>query len=352
MIVSFEGVAQQVPQRTAYENALSEISGMLTDSLPGSFKRAVFLVENSYLGNLSYEKYEQNIKFQGDLCKQIAAQSNLIYDGTDKAEVSKYAAVFRLMTDSIRFQLDSSRHFVTIPYTYDFNDFLGEGHWENMLVTKLLRTRSGNCHSMPFLYKILCEEIGAKAYLSMAPNHIYIKQRTKKSGWFNTELTSRYFPMDAWIMASGYISLTAVQNKIYMDTLGLKQSLAVCLIDLAKGYERVFPNEVEFVEKCAEIAIRYYPTYVNALILQAEMKKRRFEDRMISAGVSYAVDLFYDAKAKQEFEYMEKLYFDIHKLGYRMMPKEMYISWLAELSKEKEKYANKEIIGKLKSVDK
>jgi len=33
--------------------------------------------------------------------------------------------------------------------------------------------------------------------LSLAPNHIYIKNYSEKIGWYNTELTSATFPTDA-----------------------------------------------------------------------------------------------------------------------------------------------------------
>ena len=79
-----------------------------------------------------------------------------------------------------------------------------------------MATRKGNCHSLPFLYKILAEELGAKANLALAPNHIYIKHWNEKDGWYNTELTSGIFPIDSWLMASGYIHLDAVANKLYM----------------------------------------------------------------------------------------------------------------------------------------
>ena len=83
------------------------------------------------------------------------------------------------------------------PYSYDFTDFDGKEDWRQMFVIKLLQTHSGNCHSLPFLYKILIEENGEKANLALATNHIYIKHQIKKSGWYNTELTSGIFPIDA-----------------------------------------------------------------------------------------------------------------------------------------------------------
>lgn len=218
-----------------------------------------------------------------------------------------------------------------------------------MFVTKLLKTHSGNCHSLPFLYKILCEELGEPAWLAMAPNHIYIKLWSKSTGWFNTELTSGYFPIDAWIMASGYIHLNAVQNRVYMDTLSSKQSIAVCLIDLAKGFEKKVGKNAsaDFVGECADLALQYYPYYANALLLKAETMKVVFEQKMKGIGAKYPVDALSNPDAKKMFDEMEKLYLHIHQVGFRMMPKEMYLSWLSELKEQKEKYSNTNILNKL-----
>jgi hypothetical protein len=56
------------------------------------------------------------------------------------------------------------------PYAYDFEDFSGQKDFSKMFVTKLLRTKKGNCLSFPLLYEILCDELGAKSYLALAPN--------------------------------------------------------------------------------------------------------------------------------------------------------------------------------------
>jgi hypothetical protein len=128
-----------------------------------------------------------------------------------------------------------------------------------------------------------------------------------------------------------------------MDTLSVKQSLAVCLTDLAKGYERKFPNDPNFVLKAVELALSYYPLYTNALLLKAETMKKQFEKKMTTANAEYASQLFNNPEAKEQFDKMEKLYFYIHQTGYRMMPKEMYVDWLLDLKKHKEKYQNKEI---------
>lgn len=333
-------------RQKGYDNAFTELNGMLSDSIPLSFKRAVFVSENAYLDSqLDFEKFNAYIKFLTSKVSIIASQSDLLYNESDKESVKKYAAVFRLMTDTIKFYQDSSTFYETKPFRYDFDDFWGEKDWRKMFVSKLLTTNTGNCHSLPFLYKILCEEMGEKAYLAMAPSHTYIKLKCKKLGWYNTELTSRNFPIDAWIMASGYVPLVAVQNRIYMDTLSDKQSIAVCLIDLAKGYEKKFGTyaDAKFILKCCDLALQYYPQYVSGLILKAETTKKQFEQLMKKYSATYPADIFEIPEAKAMFDEMQNLYAYIHELGYRKMPAQMYLDWLANLNKEKEKYLNKEI---------
>ena len=280
------------------------------------------------------------------------ASASLNYNEKDKEKILKNFAVFKLMTDTNQYYIDNTSYVITNPYTYDFDDFWGERDWTKMFVLKLISTNKGNCHSLPFLYKILCEELGTEAYLAMAPNHIYIKQYSNAIGWYNTELTSGQFPIDAWIMASGYIHLSAIQNGVYMDTLSTKQSLAVCLTDLAKGYERKFPGELDFIVRCVDMALKHYPMYTNALILQAETLKKKFENSMADAGAKYPSQMFKKPEEKELFDKMEKSYFHIHQIGYRMMPKEMYVNWLVDLKKNKEKYQNKEMLNNFNSSKK
>lgn len=318
---------------------------MMNDSIPLNFKEAVFVVENAFLdGKLDHDKFNSLVNNLAKRCQLIADQSILDYKGRDVAIVKKYASVFRLMTDTIQFTTDSLDHF-TIPYKYDFDDFMGEKDWSKMFVFKLLTTHTGNCHSLPFLYKILCEELGVKAYLSMAPNHIYIKLRCEKIGWYNTELTSGYFPIDAWIMASGYVHLTAVQNRIYMDTLSDKQSIAVCITDLVQGYQRKHGEKANYDDAISmlDFALRFYPNYINALLLKAETMKKKFELEMRLAGAQYPSDIYNKPDVHELYNDMQNLYFHIHRLGYRKMPPNMYLDWLADLKVEKQKFLNQKV---------
>ncbi len=328
-----------------YNQAFSELNNMLNGKSILNFKKAVFISENVYFNNtMNYEAFNSEIEDLSKMINALIKRENLIYAFDDSAKIKKHAAIFTLMKDSIKIYMDSSHFYYHQPFSYDFDDIWGSDDWSKMFVSKLLETGKGNCHSLPFLYKILAQELNEEAYLSFAPNHIYIKIRSKKDGWYNTELTSGYFPIDAWLMASGYIHLSAIQNAIYMDTLSNQQSIAVCLFDLAKGYEKKnIPNNEEFILQCCDTALKYYPNYINALLLKAETKKKIFQAIMQKQNATYPKEVFSNPKAKELFDEMQNLYTSIHKLGYRSMPKEMYLDWLVSLKTEKEKYQNKNI---------
>lgn len=344
--VCFCFVLKAQNEKEIYEQAFQKINCMLNETCSLSFKEAVFIVENAYYSNqLSRTNFDNKIQFQKRFINSFIASRELLYGHPDKEEVEKHAAIFYVMTDTIPVQLENDEIGYHIPFSYDFNDIWGHKDWTNMFVSKLLDTKKGNCHSLPFLYKILADELGAKAYISIAPNHFYIKQQNKADGWYNVELTSGMFPIDSWLMASGYIHLDAIVNKLYMDILDEKQMITLCLIDLAKGYERKLVTEanLQFVLKCCDTTLNYYPYYINALILKAETKKKLFEILMDKNEVMYPSQIFHIPEAKELFNEMTLLYGQIHELGFRKMPEEMYLDWLTSLKEEKHKYENKNI---------
>ncbi len=317
-----------------YQSAYVTINNMLIGNEPVSFKKAVFITENAYYHNeMSYESFNTYIQYLVKISEAYRKANSLKdYNFSDSTELAISASVFKIMKDSI---YDTRGNLVLKPFIYDFDDSFAENNWSKMFVTKLLITHTGNCHSLPFLYKILCEEQGVKAYLAYAPNHIYIKQRNKKDGWYNSELTSGQYPIDAWVIASGYVSTETIKNSLYMDTLSQKQSLAQCLIDLARGYERIKKeNAFDFVNMCYNTALKYNPNYVEALLYKSETLKKQY-DNYNSIGIA--------SKALEIYPEMQTAYVKLAKLGYREIPEEMYYQWINSLTTDKEKYQNKQI---------
>ena len=328
-----------------HEKSLTELNKMLNGGIVSNFKKAVFIIENVFFdGNLLETTFESDLSVLLILTKARYKNLKMGYVLKDSLKIRQYASLFKVLTDtSIVTSAKGSVYFM--PFSYDFEDMFGEKDWSNMFVTKLLATHKGNCHSMPYLYKILCDELGIPCHLALAPNHIYIKHRSEKVGWYNTELTSGSFPIDAWIMASGYIPLEAIQNGIYMDALDDKKCITLCVYDLAKGFDRKYPdNDGTFIIKCCDLALEHFPNFINAMILKAETRKRQFELLMKAKNISTPKELRQQKEGKELWNDMNSLYAQIHKLGYRAMPEKMYVDWLVSLKKEREKYGNKQVM--------
>lgn len=325
-----------------YNDAYNEIEQMLNGYRQLDFKRAVFVTENAYFKDgLNYEVFNKNIQLSKQMCLRIIERNNSSgYKYSDSLKVLKNFAIYSFIKDTLTL-LSGEK---LLPIAYDFNDFFGQTDWSKMFVVKVLETGTGNCHSLPYLYKILANELNAEAYLSLAPNHIYLKHRSKGLGWYNTELTSGEFPTDAWIKASGYISIESIKSGIYMDTLSQSQSVALCAYDLAKGYLAQTNNYSDgFVIKCCDISLKYHSNNINAIILKAETLRK-----------SYAVESKKGNRenASSTFEEMQSLYLLGLKLGYREMPKEMYLAWLKSVKEQKEKFNNSEIYNNFKTSKK
>lgn len=332
---------QDISQRKAnYDSALTVIKKLVEDNDPKGFKKAVFITEYVYTDRqLDYFKFDNYIYHLSLLCRKWEAVNPMKnYNYPDSNNLKINYAIYNLMKDTIRMMVGDIPEIINYPYTYNFNDFFGHQDWSNMFVSKLLITHKGNCHSLPYLYKILADELDASCWLALAPNHIYIKNRCKKSGWYNTELTSGVFPIDAWIMGSGYIPLEAVQNGIYMDTLSKRQAIALCMLDLAKEYEHEIRNyEDGFILRCCDLSLQYFPLNIQAMLLKAETLKRIYTGQKEGK----------QNKARETFAQMEGIYVRLTELGYREMPEKMYLDWLQSVNKEK--YSNQSLQTRQKS---
>lgn len=324
-------------EKQDYSNALDTLSSLLKANNPKTFKLAVMVTENAYL-HRSINLDEINKAF--DLLSALAlnwAQNNHIldYNAADSAQMLLNRAVFQVLKDTL--EVSSKDGIVRFrPFEYNFDDYNGKQDWSNTFVSTLLATHKGNCHSLPYLYKILADEIGAKCWLALAPNHMYIKNRSVRDGWFNTELTSGEFPIDAWLTTTGYIPLKAIQTGLYCDTLGNQQSIALCVLDLAKAYEKETKNYYDgFILQCCDLVLKYHSTNVQALLLKAETLKRIYQQQSIQRLT----------EAENTYNDMEGLYVHLYDMGYREMPDKMYQEWLLSLKNHKDKYSNKRVSG-------
>lgn len=307
-----------------YLEAFSDINSMLLNNDSLDFKKAIYLTENAYFDNsLNKEAFDDVIRVYSSLCKGIIESGDIVYSGADKDKANTQCAVFLFMTDSIPISVGNDMVY-SVPFTYNYEDFAGQKEWSSTFVSTLMQTNKGNCHSLPFLYKMIMDELEQECNLALAPNHIYIKAQNKAVGWYNIELTCSDFPTDAWLMASGYIHIDAIRNGLYMNPLNDKQSVALCLVDLAQGYQAKFGlQDGSFILQCCDTALEHFPDYVNALLLKAETITELYKQSEKDSEEN-----------KQLLAQMNELFSHIHTLGYRKMPKEMYSNWLNSLNKQ------------------
>ena len=326
-----------------FNKAYMELEDMLNGKQKLSFKRAVYIVENAYYDNkLDYDVYLSLIEFYKDLTIAYNKVNKMTdYKFADSTKQNLNASLFKVFTDTIK---AFDNQIISYPFQYNFNDALGNKDLSNTFVSKLFVTKKGNCHSLPYLYKILTEELGTISYLSLAPMHIYIKQFNKKVGWYNVELTSGHFPLDGYLMATGYISHQNIVNKLYMDTLSYKESIATCVMDLCYAYMRRLDtlSNTDFILKCANKSLEIKPNYISGLL--------RLN------GINEYLYIKYTNEHKTELAQVYKKGFiesnkKLIKLGYQDVSKEAFTKWFSTYQKDKSKYDNPKINANFKTTN-
>ena len=311
-----------------YMDAYNNINDMLEGKTPLDIKRAVFEVEHAFNNTFTYEQFDNQIQELVKIIKYL--------NGNNTNNIPLNLAIVKAMSDTVSMPMPSRENkSVSYPFVYDFDDYYGDKDYNKMFVSKLLFTHSGQCHSMPLLYLILAQEIGANAYLSFSPNHSFIRFKDKKGKLYNYETTQGKIVSDEWVMGSGFITSNAVKNRIFLDTLNKKQTVAYCLNDLAMGYMKIFGmDDTTFISKCTNLSLQYYPNgNANAYVLQSNMYMYKLLEKMKQAGVKDHKLIMNDPEAKQLWDKHDYLYTMLANKGYRNIPRDKYDKWL-ESAKE------------------
>jgi hypothetical protein len=309
---------QETVYKQLYKEAFSEQYRMLREEKPIDFKQAVFLTENAYhRGELNYESFKDEISLIGNQLRALINQKKL----TGYRTAGNWA-VFTYLMDSLPINNYT-------PCTYDFEDFMGTKDWTKMFVTKLMKTKKGNCHSLPYYYKILCEEIGVNAHLALAPNHIYIKHIDEKGEWTNVELTNGGFPRDQWLITQMAISIEAIRNEIYMKPLTQKESIALTMFDLATAYEFQYGID-SFYLAVIDTALTHFPTCIPLLMSKANYYTEAGKNEQAKEHPDQTI-------LKEMYDNQRLVYQQINELGLKNMPAELYEKWVETIRDDKQK---------------
>jgi len=151
------------------------------------------------------------------------------------------------------------------PYQYDFSDPKGTGI-ANKLLPQYLKSRKGNCVSMPFLFIILGQRLGIDLTASTAPEHYFVKYTDPDSGaTYNLEATSGGHPSrDAWYRQEMPMTDEAIANGIYLQKLTKTETAASMATVLVEHFAE--QGEYKKVIAIADAILPFYPKDI-ALIL-------------------------------------------------------------------------------------
>jgi len=192
---------------------------------------------------------------------------------------------------------------------------------------------------------VLAEKLGAKTYLSFAPQHSFIKYPDSKGGIHAYEPTSNWKISDQWYVEHMGISVNAIRYGIYLDTLNKQEIVANCMLDLAYGYLKQFgAADGKFIKACIYTAIQYYPrkNNITAYFLLSSLLAREL-DRVLNAnGIKDIKDINKVPEAKKLYLALQQNEADIKKLGYQPMSEKIYLQLMDyhEFKAEKQKNIN------------
>lgn len=112
------------------------------------------------------------------------------------------------------------------PFLYDHSDRDGQG-MPVRLLPHYLKTRRGNCVSMPILFLILADRMGLDVALATAPLHMFVRYRDENGRVHNIETTNGgHATRDAWLRQNLSISEAAVKNGVHLRSLSRREAIA------------------------------------------------------------------------------------------------------------------------------
>ena len=251
--------AQSKTAEDYYVTAFNEMSDMLAGKDSISIKRAVFLAEWAF--------YEGKLDYRFDFCDEIDRITKFIKLFYNVNNLQSYKTGMQMAISSYMVDPLSGNGYT--PYTYDYETFsMDIEPWERQFVSRTFKTHKGQCRSLPWMYKILANELHADAALALAPRHSYImykdEDKITPEEWINLELTTNAMSPSWWIKKDFEICDSAVIVGTYMTPLTDIQTVACQMADLAFGYKEKFLRYDEFTYFCVSRSLEFYPMNPNA----------------------------------------------------------------------------------------
>ncbi len=339
--------------RTNFLNYYTQFLQLDPDSF--SITKAIYLSEAAFYNTpYPFSEFEKYIKQRADLVYQILTRENL----NNQNNTALNYGIQKLFSNN-NLYLNNKTHnsYVIEKLYYDFEDYAGDKNWEKTFVTKMLQTGSGQCHSMPLLYLCIAEQLNAKAYLSLAPNHSFVQFFDNNGKAYNFETTNGHLVSTAWLMQSTYANSVALKNRTFLDTLSSRKLYAQCLTDLIMNYLKKLNGYDNFSNVMIQKVLSIDSTNVTALILLNNYQRLKVIAIAEQLGNPPLTEFERYPDLNMAYQQQKKLDAQIRRTGYQEMPKEAYEKWLQSMQQAKQQEQSrlaevklKQDIDKLKQV--
>ena len=256
--------AQDSHENEYYNQAYSVIADMLEGRTALSIRRAVFVAEWAYLdGNLDYEN---------DFCKPIKKGTEYLKRMIAINHWEDYKTAKQIALCNFFFYPCSGNG--QQPYEYDFSNEYPKDDWHYQLVSRTIKMHKGQCHSLPWAFKLYAEELGTNVSLAHAPRHCFIMYKDEDDlfpeDWVNVEITAHQYQPTWGIKEHFAISDSAIAVGAYLTPITDTQAVACQLADLALGYYDKYKRYDGFTLKCVETSLKFYPMNPNAIITKGK----------------------------------------------------------------------------------
>lgn len=310
-----------------------------------SLSNAVYEVENAYLdGRLSFDKFGNALAARVNQVRQILKAQGL----SRKSNLSLNFAIQQLFEHPNAYRDPKTNLVRTVPaLKYDFEDYMGEKDYANVFAVKVLATGSGQCHSLPLIYLMVAEQLGAKAWLSLAPNHSFIQFMDSRGRLLDYETTNGNIVSASWMAGSGYINAKALRHRTYLDTLSSRKLYTRCLGDLLLEYLKKFEYD-DLAQQINGAILRLDSLDMTGLIVDANWKRSIAWREIQAAGKPKPEDIPKFPRAFKAYEAFQEAVAKVDNLGYQDMPSDAYQEWLKSIEVEKTRLATEKLKEQVK----
>jgi RHS repeat-associated protein len=330
-----------------YASAYVELKAMLEAAQPADFERAVFLSENPYHSNgYTYREYQQVLNYHQHMISAIAGanynkdtmdfnvQTNergrfrvadLRFAPQRRKELYEKAlsnwAIFTYITDTT----SVFPHGLHLPFTYTSGDPFGLKDWTSSQVLHLLTGKAeGNCYTLAAFFKIMADRLGSEARICTAPQHIYIQHQDVRGVYYNVELATAGHPGDGTIKTLTQTTTEGLRSGIALRSYNQRQSIGLCVINLAKSYEHRFETRTDdFILQCAELVLQHDSLNLSALLLKQQVLDTRVKEYATAKKLYRMEALKRDERIVPVVTALETHLSVLYRLGYRQMPAEV-----------------------------